>query len=1247
MRHSTSTFILLLLPVFFALLQNSFAVMADGADASALSEAASRDNGRAGYLHRTWQFEDGLPHNTVHAIAQTRDGYLWVGTLEGLARFDGHRFTVFRPGNTPGLASGNIRRLLETRDGALWIATEKGLSRYLEGAFSHYSTEEGLAGNQVRELFEMEDGSLWVGTVTGLSIYENGGFREPSYEPFNDVIRAMTQHPDGTIWVAGARNLYSVKDGRVVSYGHDGADIAGPINLFRTLTIDADQALWGGSMVGLARFQDGTFSIFGRAAGLPHEVVNTVFEDSRGTLWVGTHGGLSRFQNGQLIDELDAIGHAYDVVFAITEDREGHIWIASRDGLSQLRPRPFTAVTTRDGLGHNNTMAVLEDRDGKIWAGSWGGGVQALDDGEVKVSLNRENALETSSEQAMSSDFALSLCETRNRGLWVGMDYDHGIYRFEAGKVTHYSAEQGLRPSAVRVIYEDRNENIWAGTYMGLHRYRDGKFTRMTAGDGLPDAHVSVIAEDRQGNVWFGSGGGLTRYDGGSFTTFTTADGLPADSILFLYPDNDDNLWIGTRGGGLVRLREGRFTSYDVSRGLFIDDIISIVEDEFRNLWMGSRFGVFRVSKDDLDAVDRGELDRVVSTSYGKDDGLLSIQCNGAGKPPVIRSRDGRIYFVTTKGLAVADPARILEREPRAPAIRIERLVHGGRSLDPGNVSRLSAGGRHLEVHYTALSFSAPERSRFQYKLDGFDEDWVDAGNRRAAYYSNLRPGHYTFRVKGASSEGVWNEEGAALSFYLAPRLYQTWWFLLSCVLVLGGAVFGLYSLRLRHLTRREARLRSLVNDRTSDLQAEIVERQQAEDALRKSQDQAMRRERLAVVGQLSAGMAHEFNNLLTVVQGHASLLLKDAVLPKGATDSLRSIAQSSERGALLIQQMLAFSRKQAMQKTAVDLNRLIDRFARMLARVLGEESVLTCHCGESLPLVEVDPGLIEQCLINLALNARDAMPGGGTLTVATEAVEICQESARDLAEGRSGTFVCLTVSDTGCGMQPAVVSHIFEPFFTTKEVGKGSGLGLASVYGIIQQHDGWIEVSSTVGQGTAFKIFLPASQKPRAGVKGADEAKSAARGGTETILVVEDEPRLRRLISLVLKRAGYTVLEAKSGTDALEQCEKVPQKIDLLLTDMVMPGRISGTELSRRLQAKLPGLRVVRMSGYSKEIRRSKSSGEGEFFLAKPFSAERLVETVRAALDAQISEAGGASSFSIFRSRSGSGPRDPKGGER
>jgi signal transduction histidine kinase len=411
--------------------------------------------------------------------------------------------------------------------------------------------------------------------------------------------------------------------------------------------------------------------------------------------------------------------------------------------------------------------------------------------------------------------------------------------------------------------------------------------------------------------------------------------------------------------------------------------------------------------------------------------------------------------------------------------------------------------------------------------------------------------------------------------------------------------------------------LEQRVNERTSELRivneklvTEMLQRTQAEEGLRQAQ-------KMEAIGQLAGGIAHDFNNLLTIIRGYTCCLLDDEHLDPNAHESLQQVDGAAQRAASLTRQLLTFSRKQVMQPENLNLNEAIDQVAKMLDRVLGEDIALEIMAAKGLPNVHADRAMIEQIIVNLAVNARDAMPKGGRLLIHTASVELTDEEARGNTKARAGQFACFSVTDSGCGIAADIMPHLFEPFFTTKEVGKGTGLGLATVYGIVKQHGGWIEVESTPGHGATFRIFLPASGKKPADVRSHPVLAPKASGGNETILLVEDEPILRALMRTVLQHYGYRVYTASSGVEALKVWAEHELEIDLLLTDMVMPDGLSGRDLTKKLQADNPNLKVIYSSGYSLELLSSESVlQEGFNFLPKPYTPAKLATVVRNCLE-------------------------------
>jgi PAS domain S-box-containing protein len=374
--------------------------------------------------------------------------------------------------------------------------------------------------------------------------------------------------------------------------------------------------------------------------------------------------------------------------------------------------------------------------------------------------------------------------------------------------------------------------------------------------------------------------------------------------------------------------------------------------------------------------------------------------------------------------------------------------------------------------------------------------------------------------------------------------------------------------------------------------------------------------QKMESIGRLAGGVAHDFNNILTVIHGHCSLLLMSPHLLSEEQESAREIMAAADRAANLNRQLLTFSRKQVVQPRHVDLNEIISHLTRMLTRLLGEDIVLQCSYTAQLPAVHADPGMIEQVMMNLAVNARDAMPRGGQLAIRTSVANF-DEGSLPHPHAKPGRFVCITVSDSGCGMDSETLSHIFEPFFTTKEIGKGTGLGLATVYGIVELHHGWVDVSSRVGAGTSFRIFLPVTTEKGVAPHETPVADPLLQG-SETILLAEDEPAVRGLVQRTLTKCGYRVIESASGREALERWAAAPGKIDLLLTDMVMPEGITGSELATRLRGVRPDLKVIYSSGYSLElVAKDCELVEGLNFLPKPYDPQRLARTVRTCLDA------------------------------
>jgi ligand-binding sensor domain-containing protein/signal transduction histidine kinase len=758
------------------------------------------------YGHDIWRTADGLPQNAVLAVLQTRDGYLWLGTTSGLVRFDGVRFTVFDKANTEAIGHNQISALFEDREGSLWIGTfGGGLTKLQNRRFTTYTTRDGLSHDVVKAICQDRAGGLWIATLAhGVNRFEGGRFSVYSTEnglPHDDVF-AVAPSRDGGVWIGTSGGLARFRDGQFTTYTtRDGL----PSNRVVSVYEDRKGSLWAGTRDrGLVRFRDGRFWVYTVADGLSSDAVFSIHEDRAGALWFATKDhGLNRLYDGRFSAYTTKEGLSSDVVYSVVEDLEGSLWIGTfGGGLNRLRDARFTVFTTQNGLPHDHVRSVFEDAEGQVWFATFGGGLGRMKDGRFTTLSHRDG---------LPHDRLYCVLRDRWRDLWIGTD-GAGLVRLRGGRFTRYTTRDGLAHDNVRALYEDRQGSLWVGTSGGLSRLRDGRFTSYTTADGLSSDAVHAILQDRAGALWLGTwGGGLSRLQNGTFTAFSRKDGVPNDFILSFYEDPEGSLWIGTLGGGLVRLREGRFRAYTTKEGLFEDLVYQVFEDGRENLWISCNKGVYRVSKRELNDLDRGLLRSVRSVAFGVADGMPSGECASGSQPLGAKSRDGRLWIPTQSGVVVIDPDH-LETNQVPPPVVIEELLVDRRPVAVEGQPSLPPGGGDLEFHYTGLSFLVPGKVRFKYKLEGWNDDWVDAGPRRIAAYTNIPPGRYRFRMAAANADGVWNETGASFEFRLRPHFHQTWWFYGLVAMGVSLAGIGLHRLRVRQV---EAEFAAVLAERT------------------------------------------------------------------------------------------------------------------------------------------------------------------------------------------------------------------------------------------------------------------------------------------------------------------------------------------------------------------------------------------------------------------------------------------------
>ncbi len=768
----------------------------------ALSQIVSLHRVFGRYQQFLWLDQHGLPQNGVASMLRTRDGYLWLATYGGVARFDGVRFTVFDSGNTSEIRTGLIIALIEDRRGDVWLGTDgDGLIRYSGGRFTAFTTQHGLASNHVQSLLEDHAGDLWIGTDGGgLSRFANGRFtsyRTGDGLPGNHVF-ALAADRAGALWVGTTSGLARFERNRFSTYTmRDGLADDG----IRSLSWDREQALWiATARGGVSRFANGRFTTYGATAGLPTGRVRVVYHDREGTLWAGTDQGLYRLRAGRFEAYTVREGLPGNEVGAIYQDPDGDLWVGLTGvGLVQLRAPRFETLTPADGLASWNAWAVVGDAAGSLWiVGDSGirrsaGGV--VSDVPWARSLRdvRVRALHVDAE----GRFWLA-CRGRLVRVTPAGDPAAG----ETADIQQWTRKDGLVDDNVFAVLTDRRGDVWIGTAGGLSRLHDHRITNYTTRDGLPDNFVLELFEDRAGALWIGTrSGGVSRFAEGRFTNWSTRDGLGNDHVLSFYEDRERHLWIGTHGGGLSRLANGRVRTVTTSAGLYDNLAFQILEDDRGDLWMCGNRGIYRASLRELNDVADGRAATVSSFGYGVTDGMFNRECNG-GSAAGWKGPDGRLWFPTTRGVVSIDPSR---DNARPPLVAIETVTIDRHLVLPGAAVRVEPGQRDLEIRYTALTWARAPQAKFRYRLAGLDEDWVDAGSRRTASYSRLRPGTYTFTVIADNGDGVWNREGKSLTFTVVPAFYQRSWFLAFVSLTVAGLAALAWRLRIRQFERTQA----------------------------------------------------------------------------------------------------------------------------------------------------------------------------------------------------------------------------------------------------------------------------------------------------------------------------------------------------------------------------------------------------------------------------------------------------------
>jgi len=758
---------------------------------SSASETAPPD--APAYSRRVWRSADGLPEDFAQSLAQTQDGYLWIGTSGGLARFDGVSFVVFNRENTPAFLDDSVYSLLVTKDGTLWAGTEGGgIVRYKDGRFRVFGPAEGLTNGFVRVIYEDRNGQLWVGTDAGLFRMQNESLTRVDGRDGATKIsaHAICEDRAGRLLVGG-RGLLILR-GTEATYYTSSESLAD--NSIRTIRQTADGALWIGTISGLRRLDHG---INGDPFMMPKILsganIGVLLESRRGELWIGAYGqGLMRFQSGRIIRFSAPSSLPHNNVLALFEDNEDNVWVGAQGGLLRLSLSAASTITTADGAPLSiNT--IYQDPRGALF-------VTALNGKLFRVA--RQTLAPIRLPAGLSRMSVRNVFRDSHGALWVGAD-GQGIARIDAAGIARYTMKQGLVNDFIRAFCEDREGGVWIGTDSGLSRFHQGEFQNFNTDNGLAYGSIRALLLDRGGDLWVATDGGLSRFRAGRFVADPSLERLRGQKVWSLREDAEGKLWIGTHGAGLFLLKDGALTQFTTRDGLPSNKIHFIIEDAQGSLWMSGPSGVAAVSRRELESLSGQPAGQLAVRVYSTAEGLSTNQMNGGVQPAGAMLASGEMWFPSAKG-AVRIEHGAQDRRSAPPAL-IEQVLADDRAIPFSKHLILNPGRGKLEIHYTAIRLRSPDRIRFKFRMEGFDQGWTDAGQRRVAYYTNLPAGKYRFRVVAYEIDDPRSAMEQVLSVEWRPPLYKTAWFPALCGFAALAVVWGWYRLHVRNLRQRFA----------------------------------------------------------------------------------------------------------------------------------------------------------------------------------------------------------------------------------------------------------------------------------------------------------------------------------------------------------------------------------------------------------------------------------------------------------
>jgi signal transduction histidine kinase/ligand-binding sensor domain-containing protein/DNA-binding response OmpR family regulator len=1184
------------------------------------------------YQLNSWQRERGLEQRSVVSICQTQDGYLWLGTFEGLVRFDGTRFKTFNKDNTAQFADNLIWALIEDKEKNVWIGTAGGLSCLKEGQFKTYPLEEYPSIGEIFTMIEARSGGVWIGTKKNGLIHLKDD--KPTYYTtanglISNKIYALSEDKDGRLWVgmSGGLSIASTQSpGTFTTF-------KGKDNVFenkQVLSILHSQsgALWVGCSDGL--YRQGNNEIHHYAQDFTNSQITSLFEDSHQNLWAGTDGsGLIRIRGEEVERFPENHRLRKDHIYAIHEDNEQNIWIgSSKNGLYMLKDTLFTPFTISEDLNHNDVNCIYIERGNTLLLGTVEG-VNRLENGKLTSLWTTKNGL-------LNNDVTAILKDDQER-VWIGTD--KGLNRYNNGKFESVDTDNRFKDKRIEDIQKDNSGAIWILELKKIWKYAKGQYTDFSNVKG----ELRRIYIDKYNHVWVATyNDGFYSFQDGKFIPTTTKDYLVSNQVESFFKDKEGILYIGTRGG-LSILLEGNFYNITTKTGLLDSFVRHIIEDDLGYLWLTGRTGFSRINKEELLDVAKKKKKRVNSVIYNDSHGLKGLYCSGC-----VKTADGKLWFATDRGLAMIDPAKIINFTRPIPTL-IEELIADGETYYIGNTHygknnplALPPGTRKFEFNYTGFRYANPFKIKFQYQLEGYEDKWVDRGTIRNISFNDLSPGRYTFRVKAGKSE---DNDAVSMSFYLKPHIYETLWFYAAGILFTLFTIFSIYRVRVRQFKIRQKVLAAEIKLRTR----EVV------DKNRQLEHQSEKLKELDhVKSRFFANISHEFRTPLTLLIGPLEHLI-DECTPKESDRKRKLILmmRNSQRLLRLINQLMELSKmdsgkmKLKLIQTGIIafIRGITDSFKNMVQQK-ELDLVFQSHIDDQEIDLFLDPCKMEDIMSNLLINALKFTPPGGEILVSVKKNPTTNEKFPD-------GLVEVSVADTGPGISGDQLPYVFDRFYqadaTYEHHLKGTGIGLALTKELVALHGGTITVKNRDIGGSEFILCLPRSiptNRKSSSINREDDpldtdtytilmeddfnppsainpfvpqiSVSSMVQSNDTkniILIVEDSADMREYIKVALE-PQYIVEEAIDGNEGIEKAKAMIP--DLIVSDIMMPGK-DGNELCRTLKADVETshIPIIMLTAKASEeyIIEGLETGADDY-ITKPFSTKILSARIKNLID-------------------------------